>query len=454
VDIKLKKNTLWALVEVIVSALFVFVVYRIVIYRLGVGALGVWSLVLATTSLVRVIDPGTSAGIGRFIAVANACDRVSEVGDYFIAALVSTFIFYALFSLIAYWPLKEALGFALSGDNLGTADDLLPYAIASFLLMNFNGAIQGALVGLQRSNVKSQIAMGGLAIQLILVLALTSSEGLKGLALAQIAQYCISLLVGYLIVVRHIRGCFALGLPFALKRSTFAELWSFGLRLQAISIVSFLYEPLSKFIISSVAGVEVLGIFELAQKFILQVRQLIVGPTTILMPAFTHVNHRFPNELATLYRRSLAATIIVGSSLMGAAVIGSPIVSAFWLGHIDKVFLIFVCMLSAAWLVNIIASPAYVLALSQGALRWNFWGAVVTSLGGPALALTIGRAFGPIGVVAATVMALAAGSLFSMVMNSRQAAMPGWTNISDIRRFILYDLVRLISHTATTAGKS
>lgn len=442
--LNIKKNTLWAVLEVICSALFLFIVYRIVVQRLGVGALGIWSIVLATTSLVRVVDPGTSAGLGRFVAVAHGRRQASDIGDYFVTALVFTLAFYVGLATLVFWPLKEALRFALSGSDLETAQDLLPYAMTSFLLMNFNGAIQGTLAGLQRSDLKSQIVIVSLVIQFLLVVALVPGSGLKGLAQAQILQYSLAITAGYFIAVRHIRGRYALWPPFTWKRGKFSELWSFGLRLQAISIISFLYEPASKFVISSVAGVETLGLFEMAQKFILQVRQLVAGPTTILMPAFARVNDRTPNELASLFRKSLAAAIIIGSSLMGAAAMFSPVVSTLLLDHVENQFVIFVMILSAGWLVNIIAAPAYILAVSAGSLKWNFWGAVATSAGSPLLALTIGKLFGPIGVVSSTVFALAMGSLFSMIMNCRHSKMPILTKLSDLRDFIICDLFRLI----------
>jgi O-antigen/teichoic acid export membrane protein len=181
----------------------------------------------------------------------------------------------------------------------------------------------------------------------------------------------------------------------------------------------------------------------MAQKFVLQVRQLVVAPTSILMPAFAHIKDCVPKELSTLYRKSLAAAIVVGSLIMGASAIVSPVVSILWLGHIERLFVIFVTILSVGWLVNIVASPVYVLTISVGLVKWNFWSAVITVTGSPLLALTIGQRFGPIGVVSATVLALAVGSLFNMIMNCRYAAMPVWTRLSDLRDFIIFDLIRL-----------
>ena len=441
--LNIQSNTIWALLEVLCSALVLFFIYRIVVHKLGIGALGVWSITLATTSLVRVVDPGTTVGLGRFVAVAYGRQQTSEVGGYFVTALVSTLAFYTVLSVLVFWPLLKALPLALAGQDLVTAQNLIPYVMVSYLMMNLNSAVQGTLVGMQRSDLKSQIVIVFLVVQLILVFALVPGNGLKGLALAQIFQYFLTIIAGYLIAVKQIQGRYAWWPAFVWNNKRVFDLWSFGLRLQAVSAVSFLYDPVSKFIISSVAGVETLGYFEMAQKYILQVRQLVVGPMAVLMPAFAHINDRAPNELADLYRKSLAAAIIAGFLMMGAAAISAPVVSVLWLGRVEALLVIFVLILSAAWFINIVSSPAYVLAISLGFLKWNFWGAALTFVGSPLLALTIGHLFGAIGVVSATVLGMAIGSLFHMIMNCRYAAMPVLVRISDLREFIVNTYARL-----------
>jgi O-antigen/teichoic acid export membrane protein len=443
---------MWAVAETVCSALILFLSYRIVVHRLGLGSLGIWSLVVATTSFVRVVDPGTSAGLSRFVAVANARSRPSEIGNFFIAALISTFVFYAILSTLAYWPLRYALRLALSGPEFLVAQDLLPYGITSFVLLNCYIAAAAALVGLQRADLRSKIVISCLFIQLVFVLLLTPINGLEGFAQAQILQYVFGIFVSYLVSVHQMRGHFALWPLFKLKKTAFVELWLFGIRLQSISVISFLYEPVSKFVISSVGGAETLGLYEMALKYVVQVRQLALGPTTILMPAFAHVNVRAPNELTALYRRSLAAAVIVGSALMAAASISSPILSVLLFNYVDRLFVIFVAILSAASFVTIVSSPASNLAVSKGLLKGNFWGTVVASCGAPLLAFTFGKFFGSVGAVSSAVFALGVGNFLSMTINAYSTGMRHWPQTSDIAAFMKRDLIRLIPFAAT-AGK-
>jgi uncharacterized YccA/Bax inhibitor family protein len=59
--------------------------------------------------------------------------------------------------------------------------------------------------------------------------------------------------------------------------------------------------------------------------------------------------------------------------------------------------------------------------------------------------LTIGRAFGVVGIVLAIVVSLAVGSWFSMIMNCRAANVALWVTKADLIGFICGDLLRLVS---------
>ena len=57
----LRRNAAFSVVEVAVSGLGLFFIYRNVVSELGVAMLGVWSLVLATTAFGRMADVGLAA---------------------------------------------------------------------------------------------------------------------------------------------------------------------------------------------------------------------------------------------------------------------------------------------------------------------------------------------------------------------------------------------------------
>jgi hypothetical protein len=79
------------------------------------------------------------------------------------------------------------------------------------------------------------------------------------------------------------------------------------------------------------------------------------------------------------------------------------------LGHYEPVFVLFVALLAAGWLVNILSNPAYVVDLGTGALRWVSIGCAATAILNPALGYFVGRYFGGPAVVAVSAFSLILG---------------------------------------------
>lgn len=419
----LRRNAIWGLVEIVTSAAVLFLLYRLVLVRLGLQSLGIWSLVLAATSLVRLGDIGAANGIGRFVAIAFNRDQTARALDYIETAAVTTATLYAGISVVLYWPLCHLLPLVMAGSSVDVARTLLPYALLSFTLTNVNGTIAGSLMGLQRADLKSATTLVSLLIQFVLAAVLTRSHGLIGLAIAQISQNLFAVIVGWFLIIRQMNQPFRL--PLSWNAPIFRELLGFGMKLQAASLLSFLYEPATKFVLSSVGGLGAVGVFELSQKLVQQVRQLVVGPTQILMPAFAKLHDQGGNEVAALYEKAVATSLLTGLPLMTLVAAASPIICWVLMGHIDDRFVVFTVLLSAGWFLNLLAAPAYVLGIGTGQVGWNIWGHVVTSLAGPGLGLAVGQVAGAIGVVASAAGMLAAGSLFSMIMNcSTQSCSP------------------------------
>lgn len=429
--LNLRRNAVWGVLEILISAAVLFFLYRMVLARLGLQALGIWSLVLATTSLVRLGDVGAATGLGRFVAIAHHRGEATRALGYIETAIITNLVLYGAISCLLYWPLCFALPYAVAPASLATARALLPYALASFTLLNVNGAVAGSLMGLQRADLKSLVTVASLLLQFAVAAVLTRSHGLIGLALAQIAQYSLALGGGWALILRQLH--LDPRLPSRWERAIFRELLGFGVKLQAANIVSFLYEPATKFVLSSVGGLAVLGVYELAQKLVQQVRQIVVGPSQILMPAFARSHDQGGGEVAVLYEKAVATSTLVGLPLMLGVAATSPLICWLWMGHLDLRFVDFVVLLCAAWFCNLFAAPAYLLGVGTGSVGWNIAGHVVTSGGGPLAGLLLGRFAGAYGVVIAACVALAAGSLLSMIMNCRQHRIAPLPSLAGIR---------------------
>lgn len=412
-------NAVWALAEVGVSSATLFLLYRLVTDALGIKALGLWSLVLATTSLARFGDVGASAGLSRFVAIADAEGGI-PARHYVETALLSTLALYLGMSLLLFWPLRYVLTRTLHPDDVEAAIALLPLALISFTLAMTSASATTGLIGQHRTDQKSQLGIIGLVLQLAIAASLMRAYGLAALAWAQIAQNLWLLFAGWVLFARNATGRWSLRPPCCWRRPIFDELIGFGSRLQAANLISFLFEPLTKFVMSSLVGLEALGLYEMANRMVLLARQVIVAPMQTLIPAFAAGRHA-PLVGSEIYRKAFALVLPASLSINLGLALAAPVISTIWIGHADARFVFFMGIMSVGWFANTIASPAYLLGVGYGFVRWNIIGHLMTSLGGPALSLLLGQGAQARGVAIGASVMLAIGSLASMVMNCRHA---------------------------------
>ena len=421
----IRRNMAWNVAEVIASTIMIFVLYKVIVAQLGVEALGVWALVLAATSIGRFVDVGMTGGLSRYVAgVGAGAAGPGEVRAYIDTAVLMNSALYGALALGLYWPAWWALGLTLSGAVLAEARSLLPYAIAAFALQNIAAVIVAALTGFHRSYEKSMVMMGTLIIQAIVALSLIGPLGLKGVAIGQIVQYLLLMLAGWLLVMRQSEGHWTLTIPHRFRKTALLDLVGFGVRLQALNVATFLFDPIVKFTFSAIGGVAALGLYELVQRGLLQLRQILLAPTQNLTPLFAAASHRNRADLGRTYQQAVALMIAAAVPAMGAMAVGSPILSLIWLGRVDETFVLYSFIAATGWLVNILGAPAWHLGVGTGRLRWNIAGALLSSAGGLVLGYGLGRLFGPTGVLVGAMIAVAGGGLLTWVMNAQGLGLP------------------------------
>jgi O-antigen/teichoic acid export membrane protein len=420
----LRRNAIWNLAEVAGSSVVLFVLYKLILKHLGVSALGIWSLVLATTSLARVADLGAAGGLGRYVALAHARNEAGdEALSYVETALIANAGFYILLGAVLYYPAWWGLGLTTQGAATVEARALLPFAIGAFVLQNVANVVTAALTGFHKSYQKSALTLLTLLVQATVALLTVQTIGLRGVALAQIVQYALTIIFGWWLSCRA-AGASGIRLPYQIRVSALRELMGFGLRLQALNISSFLFDPFTKFAFSSVGGLQALGMYELASRGILQVRQLVVAPSQNLTPLFAAAQHQNPDDIRTLFERALATIIVAAGAAMLVMGLGSPLISLIWLRHVDHLFVLFSLLLAMGWFFNMISTPGYLMGVGVGCLRWNIVGSLVSTLGSPALGVALAVPFGGLGVAAGAMIAISAGGVVTWLLNCRSLAVP------------------------------
>lgn len=400
-------NAVTTIAQTLGNACVLFFLYRFLIRSIGVERLGIWSLVLATTSVITLANQGFSTSIIKFVAKYVARENAGEVAVLVQTAVISVALGIGAVSIGLYPVARWILHAVLPHARLAEAYAILPLAVVSLWIAIVQGVLQAGLAGHQLITVCNYLEFAGGLSYLALAFVLVPAHGLLGLAYAQIIQGFGLLLVTWLLLRRRVSG-----LPFVPRRwshTMFRELGGYGFHFQLITSTQALREPVTKALIARFGGLAMTGFYDLAARWIFTFRELIVQANQVLVPTVSHLQERDPKLIPVVYRESYRLIFFLAVPIFASAAVLSPLVSRIWIGRYEPIFVEFVAILAAGWLVNVLTNPAYVVDLGTGALKWVSIGCLSAAALNASLGFAAGLRFGGVGVVAATAVSQAVG---------------------------------------------
>ncbi|MFQ5568042.1 MAG: lipopolysaccharide biosynthesis protein [Rhodothermales bacterium] len=415
-------NALMSVVQVVVTGVVFFVLYRFVKDTIGIEYLGVWSLVLATTSASSIADLGLANSTVKYVSMYLARERTDRVAQIVQTATVSLGVVLGVV-LVALYPLLETIiAFFVEPAYLQDALEILPYALVSFWLNSTAGAVQGCIDGYQRIDLRSIVYSASVLVYLIAALILVPKNGLVGLAQAQVLQAGLLLIASWLLL-RHLLPALPF-LPHRWRRDVFREMLAYSLQFQVISFSKLLFEPLTKSLVMRFGGAATSGYFEFAYRMVVQLRALIVTAHQSIVPTIADLQERQPELIQDIYRTSsrLILYLILAALPFGLAV--TPLISRVWIGSYEATFVLFANLIFVGWFLNMIGNPAYFAYLGIGKLRWNVASHLVIGLLNGGLGVVLGWLYRGTGVVVGFVVALVIGSLMIAVAYQREYGIP------------------------------
>jgi len=400
-------NALTTLLQVAGNAAVLFFLYRFLIRTIGVERLGIWSLVLATTSVVWLAHQGFSTSIVKFTAKYAAHGNTHDVSALLQTTIMSAGIFLGGVSVLLYPLARWTLRLVLPPANLADAYVILPFALASLWLSILTTIFQAGLAGHELITHSNYVELGASWSYFLLALWLVPHRGLWGLAVAQLAQSCGAWLVTWLLLRRRVSGLPLV--PLRWSRALFHEMAGYGLHFQLITASQAVREPVTKALLARFGGLAFTGYYDLASRWVVTFRELLVQANQVLVPTISHLQEREPESIPRVYRESYGVIFFLSLPVFASLAVLSPLVSRVWIGHYEPVFVEFVALLALGWLVNVLGNPAYVIDLGTGALRWVSVGCVATAVLNAGLGFLAGARLGGVAVVAVSALSLVCG---------------------------------------------
>lgn len=382
--------------------------YRFLLLTIGVEKVGIWSLVLASTSISQIANMGMSGGIVKFVAKYFSQCEPEKVNGVVQTALLALTVVSGLMLLVSYPACYYVLSFVLTSSTLPEALAVLPHALIAVWIMLIGTVFQSCLDGVQRMDLRSTTQITGALVYLAFCLLLVGDFGLLGLAWARIIQ-------NFYIVAS---SCFLLKkyhpqislFPQSWDRSLFKEMIGYGTSFQVMSLMSMLYDPITKAILSKFGELTLVGYYEMASRMVAQLQSVTTSANGVIVPVVAELQEKSPEKIKQLYLTSYQAMFYVSLPSYSFVIMIAPLVSKVWIGHYEPSFVIFATFLTVGWLLNSLNNPAYFTYLGTGDLYWNTISHITIAVSNALLGIFLGLIFGGAGVVAGRACSIAIGS--------------------------------------------
>ena len=399
--------------QVIVSGATLFILYYYLLRTIGATELGIWSVVLATSSTARLSELGLSGGVVRFVAKYMARRDEASSGAVVQTAAISIAGLMIVVVVALYPVLGSVLRYFLPADGYSAGLRLIPFALISLWFGSLSGVFTSALDGILRTDVRSLVMMGGVALHLVLVFIFVPKYGLLGLAYAQVIQSIFVLVLSWSILRRYLTLLPIF--PSRWNRSLFVEMFRYGVNFQIGSMAQLFCEPATKLLMSKFGGLDLVAYYEMANRMVTQLRALVVSASQVMVPVISGIFEAAPERLASVYREYYSLLMFVALPLFSGLVAITPIVSEIWVGDYEKSFVIFSTILAIGWFLNTFNAPSYFSNMGTGHLNWNTTAHVVIAILNVILGAGLGSMFGGFGVALGFSVALAIGSALVIV---------------------------------------
>ncbi len=410
---RLGRNAVLAGMQAVATALILFLTYSFLVRALSTEQFGLWALIASISAVARIGDFGFSTSLARFVAADLSVGARADAASLVQSVTLAVAILASTLAAALYLPARGLLAVLVPQDLLEPAGRLLPFTLASLVLLVVGLTLVGALEGCQRFGQRALLMITGSLALLVAAIVLVPRHGVVGIGMAQVLQGAVVIVLGWLLVRREL-GIGAV-LPFRLRLPDLRRVWRFGLGVQAISVTQLAVEPLAKILMTRFGGLEATGLFELAYRVTTQLRAPLVAAGQVILPAVAGLPAADGAAAAGIYRRAYQRLFPASVTAFSLLLIGWPLISWLLLGQVDALLVAMGWLLTLAWLVNTLSAPAYFTLLGLGNARWNLYGHVLTAAVTALLGYLLGAAFGALGVTTGYALAIAAGSAVAWV---------------------------------------
>jgi len=414
---RLLNNVYLSIIQVILSTVSFFILYKYLIGILGAEKFGLWSLITSSISVANVANLGFSAGVTLYVAKFQASKEVENSVSFLETAFISATFFVGVLLLLLYPASNWIMSYLMDKVYFLDAIEILPIAFISFWIMMQVNILFSGLDGIQRMGIRSIIQVIGLIINVIFCFLLVPRHGLIGVAYSQLIQSVFMLILTIVCLRKYFPKLPFF--PYRFNKKLFIVLVRYSTKFQLIPLSQMFCDPITKILLTKFGGLSAVSYFDMANRMLLQARLLFVSGGQVLLPLFAEQKQKNQEVLYNLYRDSVSIISFLSISSFLVIIGFLPLISIFWIGHFEIKFVLTGLFLSVGFFFNTLGIPAYYFGMGSGNLKWIIWGHLFTAVFNVIFGYIFGYYFGYLGVVIGWVFSWIIGTLIFALLQDR-----------------------------------
>ena len=410
-------NILFSLLQIVVIGLVYYFLYKFLLASLGTELMGVWAIVLSISSTANVANLGIGSSVTRYTALFKTNDEWDQINKLLYTSVILLGAFFLLVMLIIYLAAPAWLHLIVEDTYYEQALSIVPYSLLCLLFNSLSGIYAACLDGLQKTYIRSIVFVVSFIMLIVFSYLLVPRYGLLGIAYAQLIQavFLLIAMIGGLKFVLKTHQIFS----FRWDKGIFKKIFSFGIQEQVISICQLCFDPLTKSLLGGFGSLSLVTYYEMANRLVLQLRGLLVNANQVLIPIFTSAQEKSVETGKYFYKQIFSLNFLMCILWLSFIISAIVPISNLWIGSTEPVFIHVTILLAMSYFFNIIISPAYFSNMGSAKLKGNVIGNIIIAVLNIGLCYLLGFYFGGYGVVFGWSIALAAGSLYILVVYHR-----------------------------------
>jgi O-antigen/teichoic acid export membrane protein len=352
---KISKNTVWLIILSIVIALSQFIVYALINKNLGKNLLGVWSLIVAATSIGQISNLGFSNSLVRYLP-----EMILKKKEEDIIKMIGTINFTNFFLtlpllVLLYFPAIIYASYLLSPSQLLVFKSIIPLSMAALFINNLFSVYSYLLDAMQKYYLRCIVQITGWIFFLVFSIFLMPAYGLYGVAIALLFQYILQFAT--ILSIIHFKGLLHKITPFHFDKKSFRIVSSFGVKSQYISILVIFFDPLVKLFITKNIGLSATANYEISNKIVIQVRNLLVSANQVIIPKI--IIQKEAGTESQYFKEISNKNIFLSVSAGMLVLLFAPLAVYFFSNGRDDTLMQCIILLNIGWVCNMITSVHY-----------------------------------------------------------------------------------------------